>query len=496
MRTGLLRQYLVFTHKYGKEALMSHQDAGHVTTNAEDLQEVVDWAVPEETLADIEFRDESLWTPSTLIFAALMWSWSSKLALTKRFAEARKIVAHNAPDDEQPGRTYSGFLKRLAFWSATLMGRVIAEFRRTMQEDLHQHYRVGGWVVLAGDGSRTATPRTRPNEERFSASKKRDRKARKQTPHQKRQQKAKKRQQKKQTQQTEEAREKKASTPQIWLTVLYHVGLGVPWDWRSGPSDSSERDHLLEMAEDLPENALLAMDAGFVGYDFWQTLDQAGAAFVVRVGANVRLLKNLGYVRRKRDIVSVWPDAAQRRQQPPLVLRLHTFCGAKEEVYLVTNVLEDSRLSAPQMRDIYQARWGVEIYYRDLKQTFGRGKLLSKTPDNAQLELDWSIVGLWAICLYGTALHMANGIPPQWRSVANLLYAFRLPMEQARCVADEGEDLFSLVAIAVKDRYKRKTSKASRNHPRKKKKHKIGSPVIQDATLEQQTSAQNLQTAL
>lgn len=477
---------------------MSHQDADHVTSNAEDLQEALDWAVPQETLADIEFRDESRWTPRTLVFAALMWSWSSKLALTRRFTEARKIVAHNAPDDEQPGRTYSGFTKRLALWSATLMGRVVAEFRRTMREDLHEHFRVGGWVVLAGDGSRTAIPRTRPNEERFAASRKQDHKAKKRrqkklTPHQKRQQKAKKRQQKKQTQ---EAREKKASTPQIWLTVLYHVGLGLPWDWRSGPADSSERDHLLEMAEDLPEKALLAMDAGFVGYDFWRTLDQTGVAFVVRVGANVRLLRNLGYVRRKRDLVYVWPDEAQRRRQPPLVLRLHMFCGTKEEVYLVTNVLEDSRLSWQQMRGIYQARWGVEIYYRDFKQTFGRGKLLSRTPDNVQLELDWSIVGLWAICLYGAAQHMANGIPPEWRSVANLLYAFRLPMEQARCVADEGEDLFSLVAIAVKDRYKRKASKASRNHPRKKKKHRIGSPVIQEATLEQQTNARNLKTAL
>ncbi len=51
----------------------------------------------------------------------------------------------------------------------------------------------------------------------------------------------------------------------------------------------------------------------------------------------------------------------------------------------------ESRLSSRQMREIYQARWGVEIYYRDFKQTFGRGKLLSKTADNAQLELDWSI---------------------------------------------------------------------------------------------------------
>lgn len=472
---------------------MSHQDTDHVTTNAEDLQEVLEWVVPKQTLADIEFREQSFWTPSTLIFAALMWCWSGKPTLTKRFAEARKIVSRNAPDDEQPGKSYSGFLKRLAHWSKTLMERLIAEFRQTMRDELSGHYLVGGRLVLAGDGSRTATPRTRSNEGRFAAKKKPKRKVKKLTPHQKRLQKAKRRKQQKQ--QSQESREKKASTPQIWLTVLYHVGLGLPWDWRTGPSDSSERDHLLEMAKGLPENALIAMDAGFVGYDFWQTLNQAGVAFVARVGANVRLLKSLGYVRRERDIVYVWPDQARKKQQPPLVLRLHGFSGAKEEVYLVTNVLEESRLSTSQMREIYQARWGIETYYRDFKQTFGRGKLLSKTADNAQLELDWSLIGLWAICLYGSAQHHANGIPPKWRSVADLLHAFRLPMEQAKSAPDDGEDLYNLIAIALKDGYQRKSSKASRNHPRKKKKHKIGKPIFLQATKEQQTAAKNIKTA-
>ena len=40
-------------------------------------------------------------------------------------------------------------------------------------------------------------------------------------------------------------REKKINSPQMWLTTMFHVGTGLPWDWRTGPSDSSERDHLL-----------------------------------------------------------------------------------------------------------------------------------------------------------------------------------------------------------------------------------------------------------
>lgn len=274
--------------------------------------------------------------------------------------------------------------------------------------------------------------------------------------------------------------------------MLYHVTLGLPWAWRSGPSDSSEREHLSEMAQELPSNALMAVDAGFVGYDFWNELNNACVSFVARIGGNVKLLKNLGYVRRQENIVYVWPDKAQRNKQPPLVLRLECFFDGKERVYLVTNVLDAKRLSVQQMIEIYAARWRVEVYYRDFKQTFERGKLRSKSADNAQLELDWSIVGLWAMCLYATAVHVAAGIEPRKRSVANVLRAFRRPMQEYKSTPDEGEDMDSLVAKAIKDNYQRKSSKAGRDHPRKKKKRRLGEPKITLATAEQRKAVRQL----
>ncbi len=234
---------------------------------------------------------------------------------------------------------------------------------------------------------------------------------------------------------------------------------------------------------------MLTLDAGFVGYEFWRQLDQAGVSFVARVGGNVKLLKNLGCVRRRRDIVYVWPDQAQRKSQPPLVLRLEHFRGGKEDVYLVTNVLAAERLSQRQMIEIYAARWGVEVYYRDFKQTFARGKLRSKTADNAELELDWSLLGFWAMCLYTAAQHAACGVAPNQRSAAGMLHAFRLTMEQYKCVAEDEEHFLQLLADARKDNYERQSSKASRGHPRKKKKTAIGQPIILPATNEQRAAA-------
>lgn len=211
---------------------MSHQDADHGTANAEDLQAALDWLVPEEVVADVQFRQPGLWSPLTLVFAAMMWSWSGKSTLTKRFAEARKTLAFGAAEDQQPGTSYSGFLKRLGHWSEALLGRVVAEFRRTMQDALSEWFLVGGWLVLAGDGSRTATPRTQSNEGRFAPKKKEKKKPKRGKRQSARREKQLKqvRRRRKRKQQSQADREKKAATPQIWLTMLYHVGLGLPWD--------------------------------------------------------------------------------------------------------------------------------------------------------------------------------------------------------------------------------------------------------------------------
>ena len=47
-------------------------------------------------------------------------------------------------------------------------------------------------------------------------------------------------------------------SPQLWLTLLWHVGSGLPWAWRTGPSGASERDQLVALAPELPAQALLA----------------------------------------------------------------------------------------------------------------------------------------------------------------------------------------------------------------------------------------------
>ena len=165
----------------------------------------------------------------------------------------------------------------------------------------------------------------------------------------------------------------------IWLTVLWHVGSGLPWSWLAGRADGGERGHLQQMLGSLRESALITADAGFVGYDVWKTLLDPGHQLLIRVGSNVKLLKNLGYTREREGLVYLWPDQKAQAGGPPLVLRLLTIHNGKHPVYLVTSVLDGGQLSNAAAVNIYRCRWGIELFYRHCKQTFERADYAATT---------------------------------------------------------------------------------------------------------------------
>ena len=256
---------------------------------------------------------------------------------------------------------------------------------------------------------------------------------------------------------------------------MWHVGAGLLWDWRRGPNSSSERAHLLERLAALPDKTLVTADAGFQGYEYWNALLERGSSFVIRVGGNVRLLKGLGYVRRDKNIVSLWPDTVRKCQQLPIVLRLIEFHAGRRSIWLVTNVLDRKQLTEKQVLKIYRLRWGVEVFIRGFKQTFGRGKLRSHAPHNVEMELDWSLVALWSLELLAVRELLIRGQSPCDLSTAGAIRAVRHTLQSAAIGADI--ELTSQLATIRHDGYQRRR-KNIRKWPKKEPKHRSPAPVF------------------
>jgi hypothetical protein len=331
---------------------MSHQDRScSLVINHQTLKQVIDWLLAPGVFTSLRGSRVATWKPRMLAAAALLWATSELPTLQDRFAQARKIVQKVFRWQPAPGLSAQGFLKMLSKWQPELLGAVVPHLREQMQEGQPEQWETAGYAVFAGDGTRVALARSESLERTFAPQRRRLRAASRTKARALR---------RVHKHQAAAARHKKATSPQLWLTVLWHVGSGLPWAWRTGPSGASERDQLVAMVPELPAHALLVADAGFVGYDLWQTLLTAGHHFVIRVGANVRLLRQLGWTREYAQVVYLWPDQAAQKRQPPLVLRLVVVQDGKQPVYLVTN-LAKSRLSDRQVATIYGARWGVGV---------------------------------------------------------------------------------------------------------------------------------------
>lgn len=454
-------------------------------TNGHDLRRAIDWIVIGSIFAGVRLHGNVKWKPVALVRLATFWVWSSQPGLVEAADDAIALVT-KLFGERVAVRSYQALTTALVRYTSQLLRPLWVRLQSLMQQSSESHWRLGKWLPLAVDGSRVTVPRTERNEERFN----KPRKARrtKKSGTKKRGRYANRKPQK---QSVKSHYNPQAVGPQMWLTLVWHIGLSLSWCWKVGPSYSSERAHLETLLGEqrIPEYALFCADAGFVGYDFWRSIVDHGHSFLVRVGGNVRLLKDLGVVRQRGEIVYCWPDKAMKKKQPPLVLRLLCFHNGRGEVYLVTNILDEAELAAKQASLIYRRRWGVELQFRAFKQTYGRAKLRARTPEIAEVELTWSLLGLTMLQLLALKEQAHAGEPAEKTSIATVLRIIRSMMTAQSETRSRSASLGTRLANATTDSYQRHGKKRSRNYPRRKEEPSAGPPVIVAATAEQRDSA-------
>jgi hypothetical protein len=230
----------------------------------------------------------------------------------------------------------------------------------------------------------------------------------------------------------------------------------------------------------LPPGALLVADAGFVGYDLLSGILSSGRSFLVRVGSNVHLLKELGWAKRYgEDTVFLWPQ--KHHPSAPLVLRLIVLQKHGKPIYLITN-LEEEGLSLRQAGALYQMRWGVEVFYRSLKQTLKHRLMRSRAPEPARAELAWSLVGLQIMGLMSVREMIPRGIDPLHWSVGATRDLVRQALHPLSRRSFSPGGWHKRLAACTKDAYSRVSKKGSRDWPDRKTERPPGPPKIRLAS--------------
>jgi len=99
----------------------------------------------------------------------------------------------------------------------------------------------------------------------------------------------------------------------------------------------------------------------------------------------------------------------QRQELPPIPVRLLCIRGVKVNVWLITNVVDEQRLTKKTESKFYRWRWRNEGLFRTYKRTLGKVKLLSRTVALVHRELEGSLLAVQLLLAQGAvALHQAG----------------------------------------------------------------------------------------
>lgn len=254
--------------------------------------------------------------------------------------------------------------------------------------------------------------------------------------------------------------------------------------------------------EEFPEKTLFCGDAGFVGYPLWHAILFARADFLVRVGANVKLLSAQADIKKcGGGIVLCWPKGKMNSGDPPLRLRLIKVKVGKTNMWMLTSVLDRRKLTKKQIIRFYKMRWGIEVEFRGLKQTIDKHKLRCRNSDRLLVELDWSIRSMAVAELLALREQISaekddasgDDYDPIDCSLANTMRALRKCMRNLDKRPQPKDGLLHQLSQALVQRYNNHTDKRARYRPKNPDKKPLGDPEIRKMTTKEREKLKEIE---
>lgn len=183
------------------------------------------------------------------------------------------------------------------------------------------------------------------------------------------------------------------------------------------------KSHEIRVARtlDFPPGAIVAMDRGYVDYNFLDSLDERGVFFVTRLKDNAVYEVEAVLGEPKGNILADemirLPGSGKCRRDMRLMRRVVVWDEAgQRKIVLLTNNL---KLAASTISAIYKQRWQIELFFKALKQNF-RIKTFVGTSANAVRIQIWTALIAILLLKY---LQMRSRIA--W-SLSNLVALLRM----------------------------------------------------------------------
>jgi hypothetical protein len=419
------------------------------------------WKQVKQAAGQHGYRKRIRWTLQPLIMIAAMMTWCAGETDAERFVLSRAFyVQIHCPKRQRPGKVFSGFCKAMLRLPMPVWWAFCDAVRSRVFHLLSDRMTMEGWFPLGCDGSRLECPRTEELEQSLGKA-------------------------------------KSQAAPTLWLIALVSLTTGVLWSWRLGTSKSGERRYLIDLLETLPQailkSVLLVCDAGYVGYDLFDLLLKQDCSFLIRLSSQAQLysLEMVDVEGFAEGEFWYWTDDAERKSKPPLRVRVIRVPARKRknDVWLVTNILDCKRLSAELSARFYRMRWESECFFRTYKRVVKDVRLVSRTVPMVVREAEFSLLACQLLLGQGALALKAGGKRvgrDQLKcSAAEVLRAIRRELDRARRPVPRSS-FAKRLQQAGRDRRERTGPKMKREPPRRKKHEAPKPPRLKVLSAEQQ----------
>lgn len=204
------------------------------------------------------------------------------------------------------------------------------------------------------------------------------------------------------------AKESKTRRTQgLKLHVQYDTQTQVPtWQSITAPNVND-----VTQAQEVPlqKGAIYVFDKGYCDYSWWREIDQAGACFVTRFKSNAGIMveserpideEDKGVVISDQLVRFKFKHTRAKRKLPyDRVLRCITVVreDKKTPLVLATN---DLTSSAGEIAQRYKGRWGIELFFKWIKQHLKIKNFFGRSENAVRIQLLTALISYLLVALY------------------------------------------------------------------------------------------------
>ena len=197
------------------------------------------------------------------------------------------------------------------------------------------------------------------------------------------------------------------NTQGIKLHMLLDAHSQVPHWHRFSAANIND----VELASDVPlrEGALYVFDKGYCSYSWWHRIDKAGARFVTRFKSNASLAcleqraipADAASVILNDEIVQLKNRNPGGGRRNPYVAPLRRITVARPDkpasMEIATNDLTSPAMEIAQR---YKDRWGIELFFKWIKQHLKIKKFLGRSENAVRIQILTALISYLLLALY------------------------------------------------------------------------------------------------